>query len=62
MTKRYMRFEIWENMKGELENIGLAYIWQVKQVSNTNRLSMTMREGHNDLERQNLFSKMSRNI
>jgi hypothetical protein len=49
-------------MKQEIESIGLAYTSHSPKGRDTNRLKTIVRERCNDVERQNLFSKMSGKI
>jgi hypothetical protein len=59
--KGNMRFESWMNkMKEELESIGLAYVWHSQQEWDTSRLRRIIRGRCNDIERQHLFSIMSK--
>jgi hypothetical protein len=58
-----MRFESSaKKMKEELESIGLAYIRHSHQEGNISRLKKIVRETHNDIERQNVFSMMAENL
>jgi hypothetical protein len=58
-----MRFKSWaKKMKEELESTGLAYIWHSQQEWDTSRLRRIIRGGRNDIERQNLFSIMSKKM
>jgi hypothetical protein len=47
-----------KKLKGELERIELAYIWQSQAENNANKLCKILRERCNDIERQCIFEHM----
>jgi predicted transcriptional regulator len=46
--------------KEKLEIIGLAYILKIQAESNANKICKIIRERCNDIERQNIFSNISK--
>ena len=58
--KSNMCARIWTmEMKGEVHNIGLAFVWTKQQECNLREITKMMKDRCNDIERQNILAKLS---